>query len=77
MRFIPLSQWHRAHLMEAVRAEVPDKNRSPDGPIFRDSWSEVHVTLGEGEGLCGEWQDVHLRWQRGRWVVVGSDYLIA
>jgi hypothetical protein len=77
MRFVPLSERHRDLIMVAAREAVPDEDRFPDGPIHRESWSEVLVILGEGWGLGGEWQDVHIRWQGGRWVVVSCGYIIA
>jgi hypothetical protein len=77
MRFVPLSERHRDLIMTVAREAVPDEARFPDGPIHRESLSEVLVILGEGWGLCGEWQDVRLRWQRGRWVVASVGYIIA
>lgn len=76
-RFVPLTERHRYLIMAAAREVVPDEDRFPDGPIHREAWSEVLVILGEGWGLCGEWQDVRLRWRGGRWVVVDVGYLIA
>jgi hypothetical protein len=76
-RFIPLSAQHRDLIMAAAREAIPDEDRFPDGPIYRESWSEVQVILGEGWGLCGEWQEVRLRWQVRRWVVVSCGYIIA
>jgi hypothetical protein len=77
LRHIPLSERHRDLILDAARAAVPDDSRFPDGPIRRESWSEVIVCLGEGWGLCGEWQDVRLRWHKGRWIVVSCSYVIA
>ncbi len=63
--------------MTAAREAVPDAARFPDGPIHRKSLSEVLVILGEGSGLYGEWKDVQLQWQRGRWVVISVRFITA
>ena len=77
-RFIPLTERHLDLIMDAAREAVPDEDRFPDGPIRRESWSEVLVVFGEGwGGHCGAWQDVRLRWQGGQWVVIHVGYIIA
>ena len=50
MQFVPLSERHRDLIMAAAREAIPDEARFPDGPIHRESWSEVLVILGEGVG---------------------------